>query len=84
MVSRKEDKVDFDRLEKELDDAVQADQKYWRENDAKLRAVHQKVATYDEFRCDHTRLLSLFCLHSSLWIGTVAKRCKQVKVTLSF
>jgi len=51
MVSRKEDKVDFDKLERELVNAVEADQRYWRENDAKLRAVHQKVATYDEFRC---------------------------------
>ena len=50
MVSRKEDKVDFGKLEKELANAVDADQRYWRENDAKLRAVHQKVATYDEFR----------------------------------
>ena len=51
MVSRKEDKVDFDKLELELANAVEADQRYWRENDAKLRAVQQKVATYDEFRC---------------------------------
>ena len=61
MVSRKEDKVDFDKLEKELANAVEADQRYWRENDAKLRAVHQKVATYDEFRCDYC-LVHLFCL----------------------
>jgi len=52
MVSRKEDKVDFGKLEKEITNAVEADQKYWRENDAKLRAVHQKVATYEEFRCE--------------------------------
>jgi len=51
MVSRKEDKVDFNKLEIELANAVEADQRYWRENDAKLRAVQQKVATYDEFRC---------------------------------
>jgi len=50
MVSRKEDKVDFNKLEKEFANAVEADQRYWRENDAKLRAVQQKVATYDEFR----------------------------------
>lgn len=42
--------VDFKKLEKELDNAVEAEAKYWRENDAKFRAVHQKVATYDEFR----------------------------------
>jgi len=50
MVSRKGDEVDFCKLETELLNAVEADQRYWRENDAKLRAVHQKVATYDEFR----------------------------------
>ena len=50
MVSRNEDKVDFGKLEKELSDAVEADERYWRENDAKFRAVNQKVATYDEFR----------------------------------
>jgi len=52
MVSRREDTVDFNKLEKELADAVEADQRYWRENDAKLRAVNQKVASYDEFRCN--------------------------------
>jgi len=50
MVSRNEDKVDFGKLEKELSDAVEADERYWRENDAKFRAVNQKVSTYDEFR----------------------------------
>ena len=52
MVSRKEDKVDFTKLEKDIANAVEADERYWRENDAKFRAVHQKVATYDEFRCE--------------------------------
>ncbi|KAL4221598.1 hypothetical protein ACF0H5_019855 [Mactra antiquata] len=42
--------IDFAKLEKELESAVEADARYWRENDAKFRAVHQKVASYDEFR----------------------------------
>ncbi|XP_072549730.1 dynein axonemal assembly factor 19 [Salminus brasiliensis] len=42
--------IDFSALERELQAAVEADKKYQRENDAKLRAVHQKVATYEEFR----------------------------------
>ncbi|XP_062388315.1 coiled-coil domain-containing protein 103 [Sardina pilchardus] len=42
--------VNFSALEKELDSAVEADKKYRRENDAKFRALHQKVATYEEFR----------------------------------
>ena len=50
MVSRSEDIINFDKLESELDAAVEADAHYQRENDAKFRAIHQKVATYDEFR----------------------------------
>ena len=50
MVSRKDDKVDFDKLEREVYAAVAADEKYQRENDAKFRAVHQKVGSYEEFR----------------------------------
>lgn len=30
--------------------AVEQDQRYHRENDAKFRAVHQKVGSYEEFR----------------------------------
>ncbi|XP_069702564.1 coiled-coil domain-containing protein 103 isoform X2 [Periplaneta americana] len=45
-----DDTIDFEALEAELDAAIQEDAKYWRENDAKLRAVEQRVATYDEFR----------------------------------
>lgn len=44
------DVIDFSALKKELDRAVEADLKYQRENAAKLRAIHQKVATYEEFR----------------------------------
>ncbi|EEB16835.1 conserved hypothetical protein [Pediculus humanus corporis] len=42
--------INFDILEEELEKAIVADEKYQRENDAKFRAVEQKVATYDEFR----------------------------------
>lgn len=42
--------INFEILEKELGDAMAADEKYERENKAKFRAVEQKVATYDEFR----------------------------------
>ncbi|KFV86611.1 Coiled-coil domain-containing protein 103, partial [Struthio camelus australis] len=42
--------IDFSALEKELRAAVAADEKYERENSAKFRAVHQKVASYEEFR----------------------------------
>ncbi|XP_075418085.1 dynein axonemal assembly factor 19 [Tenrec ecaudatus] len=42
--------IDFKSLEKELQDALAADEKYKRENAAKLRAVEQRVASYEEFR----------------------------------
>ncbi|XP_004407300.1 PREDICTED: coiled-coil domain-containing protein 103 [Odobenus rosmarus divergens] len=44
------DIIDFKALEKELQAALSADEKYKRENAAKLRAVEQKVASYEEFR----------------------------------
>ena len=42
--------IDVSRVERELVDALAADRKYARENDAKIRAVSQRVATYEEFR----------------------------------
>lgn len=42
--------IDVDKLEKELVSALEADRRYSRENDAKFRAVNQRVATYEEFR----------------------------------
>uniref|UniRef100_A0A8B9HC71 Coiled-coil domain containing 103 n=1 Tax=Astyanax mexicanus TaxID=7994 RepID=A0A8B9HC71_ASTMX len=41
--------IDFSALERELQAAVEADEKYHRENEAKFRAVQQNVATYEEF-----------------------------------
>ncbi|XP_073745274.1 dynein axonemal assembly factor 19 isoform X1 [Callorhinus ursinus] len=46
----RKDIIDFKALEKELQAALSADEKYKRENAAKLRAVEQKVASYEEFR----------------------------------
>ncbi|XP_069108787.1 coiled-coil domain-containing protein 103-like isoform X2 [Argopecten irradians] len=48
--SHDEDSLNFDKLEKELHAAVDADKRYWRENDAKFRAVGQKVESYEEFQ----------------------------------
>ncbi|XP_077020249.1 dynein axonemal assembly factor 19 [Tamandua tetradactyla] len=44
------DVINFKALEKELQAALAADEKYKRENAAKLRAVEQRVTTYEEFR----------------------------------
>uniref|UniRef100_A0A8C2L699 Coiled-coil domain containing 103 n=1 Tax=Cricetulus griseus TaxID=10029 RepID=A0A8C2L699_CRIGR len=46
----KNDAINFKALEKELQAALAADEKYKRENDAKLRAVEQRVPSYEEFR----------------------------------
>jgi coiled-coil domain-containing protein 103 len=46
----KEIDIDFNKLENEVRKAVNADEKYWRENGAKLRAVEQRVPTYEDFR----------------------------------
>ena len=52
MMKRSEegDIIDFSALERQLSSAVEADRRYHRENDAKLRAVSQKVGSYEEFR----------------------------------
>ncbi|XP_077316206.1 dynein axonemal assembly factor 19 [Lithobates pipiens] len=42
--------LNFSELERELANAVAADEKHRRENDARFRAIHQKVASYEEFR----------------------------------
>lgn len=42
--------LDFKELERDLQKSIKDDEQYWKENDAKLRAVNQKVATYEEFR----------------------------------
>ncbi|KAG5832385.1 hypothetical protein ANANG_G00290620 [Anguilla anguilla] len=42
--------INFSALEKELQAALEADKKYRRENDAKFRAIHQNVGSYEEFR----------------------------------
>ncbi|XP_055476242.1 coiled-coil domain-containing protein 103 [Psammomys obesus] len=46
----KNDVINFKALEKELQAALAADEKYKRENDAKLRAVEQRVPSYEDFR----------------------------------
>uniref|UniRef100_UPI00398F144C coiled-coil domain-containing protein 103 n=1 Tax=Pristiophorus japonicus TaxID=55135 RepID=UPI00398F144C len=42
--------LDFLALERELQTALALDEKHKRENDAKFRAIHQKVGSYEEFR----------------------------------
>jgi len=46
-----DEEIDVKKLRKELGAAVRADENYWRENEAKFRAVRQKVSSYEEFRC---------------------------------
>ena len=46
----KDGTIDFSKLEKQLFVAVEEDARYQRENDAKFRAVAQKVGSYEEFK----------------------------------
>ncbi|XP_011500133.1 PREDICTED: coiled-coil domain-containing protein 103 [Ceratosolen solmsi marchali] len=41
--------IDYKMLENELDEALKADELYKLQNDAKLRAIEQRVPTYDHF-----------------------------------
>ena len=50
MVSTQKDDIDFDEIERLGLQAIDKDARYWTENDAKFRAVNQKVASYEEFR----------------------------------
>lgn len=50
MASSEHHVIDFSALEKELQATLESDQKYQRENEAKLQALNQKVASYKEFR----------------------------------
>ncbi|KAF7644541.1 hypothetical protein LDENG_00220140 [Lucifuga dentata] len=50
MASTEDEVIDFSALEKELCATVESEQKYRRENEAKVQAVSQKVASYQEFR----------------------------------
>jgi len=45
-----DDDIDFNSLQKELGVAIQKDANYQCQNDAKFRAINQKVASYEEFR----------------------------------
>ncbi|KAK6960968.1 coiled-coil domain-containing protein 103 [Biomphalaria glabrata] len=49
-ISHDDDHLDLKKLEEEVQTAVVNDERYWRENDAKIRAVEQRVPTYDDFR----------------------------------
>lgn len=44
------DYFDLEQMKQDFEESVEADNRYWRENNAKFRAVHQKVASYEEFR----------------------------------
>lgn len=62
--------IDFKILENELDSALRADELYKLQNDAKLRAIEQRVPSYDHFRdmVSSSQLYSFnFSNHTSLF-----------------
>ena len=48
-IMKKDGEINFSKLEQQIDSAVQSDKMYWTQNEAKIRAVTNKVASYDEF-----------------------------------
>ncbi|KAK2833960.1 hypothetical protein Q5P01_017849 [Channa striata] len=50
MATSQHDVIDFPALERELQVVIESERKYVRENEAKLRAVSQRVGSYSEFR----------------------------------
>uniref|UniRef100_A0A3B5KL71 Dynein attachment factor N-terminal domain-containing protein n=1 Tax=Takifugu rubripes TaxID=31033 RepID=A0A3B5KL71_TAKRU len=50
MARSQKDVIDFAALERELSTAIESERRYQRENDAKLRAIDQNVASYEQFR----------------------------------
>lgn len=67
-----ENPIDYESLEGELHDAIRADALYKLQNDAKIRAIEQRVPTYDHFK-DMVRKslsknqLNLFLLQSIMF-----------------
>lgn len=43
-------KIDINKIQNQVKNEVLKEQKYWRENDAKMRAIEQRVPTYEDFR----------------------------------
>ncbi|XP_062841051.1 coiled-coil domain-containing protein 103 [Trichomycterus rosablanca] len=86
----KSEVIDFSALERELHRAIEADRKYQRENDAKFRAIHQKVSTYEEFRdivqASHLKPLDKKDKHDAArkqpWNSIAAGNNKQKPATL--
>lgn len=86
-----DDTINFSALETELHAAIEEDAKYWQENDAKFRAIEQRVATYDEFRdlvkasnlkpLDKTEKLSSFqSKRSSIWNSLAPKKKQGIEM----
>ena len=48
-IMKKDGEINFSKLEQQIDSAVQSDKMYWTQNEAKIRAVTNKVASYEEF-----------------------------------
>ena len=48
-IMNKDGEINFGKLEQQIDTAVSSDNLYWVQNEAKIRAVTNKVASYEEF-----------------------------------
>lgn len=50
MIENDKFEINLEKLKTQVEKEIQAERKYLRENDAKLRAVEQRVPTYEDFR----------------------------------
>lgn len=50
MIENDKFEINIEKLQNQVEKEILAEQKYLRENDAKLRAVEQRVPTYEDFR----------------------------------
>lgn len=56
--------INFNDLHEELKTSIIKDQRYWLENAAKLRAVNQRVPSYEAFRF----VLNSICMYKFLYL----------------
>ena len=83
----KDGTIDFSKLEKQLLVAVEEDARYQRENDAKFRAVAQKVGSYEEFKdivaASHLKPLDKKDTEGKIFGSMAIKFCYALKLLTS-
>lgn len=84
--------IDAEKIRDQVRREVMAEEKYWRENDAKMRAVEQRVPTYEDFKqivmASHLKplekgetLRNAKLLHNNTWNPCVLHSSSATAVT---